>query len=100
MPARSAFYHAPAGAQRFASCCRSNNYSFISRNRFAYRKICLAELCPKLFNRGRTDFMKLMKLRWWERFQKYYSAFPELGLAFDLSSMNWTTHFLRPRRTA
>jgi glucose-6-phosphate isomerase len=28
------------------------------------------------------------KLQWWERFQKYYTEFPELGLAIDLSRMN------------
>lgn len=32
--------------------------------------------------------MNYTKLQWWERFQKYYTAFPELGLAMDLSRMN------------
>lgn len=32
--------------------------------------------------------MNLTKLQWWERFQKYYTMFPELGLAIDLSRMN------------
>ena len=32
--------------------------------------------------------MKYSKLEWWERFQKYYTEFPELGLAIDLSRMN------------
>jgi glucose-6-phosphate isomerase len=32
--------------------------------------------------------MNYTKLQWWERFQKYYTAFPELGLAIDLSRMN------------
>jgi len=32
--------------------------------------------------------MKYTKLQWWERFQKYYTEFPELGLAIDLSRMN------------
>ena len=32
--------------------------------------------------------MNLTKLQWWERFQKYYTEFPELGLAVDLSRMN------------
>jgi glucose-6-phosphate isomerase len=27
-------------------------------------------------------------LQWWERFQKYYTEFPEIGLAIDLSRMN------------
>jgi glucose-6-phosphate isomerase len=33
-------------------------------------------------------FMNLTKLQWWERFQKYYAEFPEMGLAIDLSRMN------------
>ena len=32
--------------------------------------------------------MNLTKLQWWERFQKYYTEFPEIGLAIDLSRMN------------
>jgi glucose-6-phosphate isomerase len=32
--------------------------------------------------------MNYSKQQWWERFQKYYSEFPELGLAVDLSRMN------------
>src|SRR5271169_2318249 len=32
--------------------------------------------------------MNYTKLQWWERFQKYYSEFPTLGLAVDLSRMN------------
>jgi glucose-6-phosphate isomerase len=32
--------------------------------------------------------MNYTKSQWWERFQKYYTAFPELGLAIDLSRMN------------
>jgi glucose-6-phosphate isomerase len=32
--------------------------------------------------------MNYTKLQWWERFQKYYTDFPELGLAIDLSRMN------------
>src|SRR5580698_3776719 len=31
--------------------------------------------------------MNYTKSQWWERFQKYYTAFPELGLAVDLSRM-------------
>ena len=31
--------------------------------------------------------MTLTKSQWWERFQKYYTEFPELGLAMDLSRM-------------
>jgi glucose-6-phosphate isomerase len=32
--------------------------------------------------------MNYTKLEWWERFQKYYTEFPALGLAVDLSRMN------------
>jgi glucose-6-phosphate isomerase len=32
--------------------------------------------------------MDYTKLQWWERFQKYYTEFPALGLAVDLSRMN------------
>ena len=32
--------------------------------------------------------MSYTKQQWWERFQKYYREFPELGLALDLSRMN------------
>lgn len=32
--------------------------------------------------------MNYSKLQWWERFQKYYTEFPTLGLAVDLSRMN------------
>src|ERR1022692_5150237 len=32
--------------------------------------------------------MNLTKVEWWERFQKYYTEFPKLGLAVDLSRMN------------
>ena len=32
--------------------------------------------------------MNYSKREWWERFQKYYAEFPELGLAVDLSRMN------------
>ena len=32
--------------------------------------------------------MNYTKLQWWDRFQKYYAEFPELGLAIDLSRMN------------
>ena len=32
--------------------------------------------------------MNYTKLQWWERFQKYYREFPEIGLAVDLSRMN------------
>jgi len=32
--------------------------------------------------------MNYTKLQWWERFQKYYTVFPEAGLAIDLSRMN------------
>ncbi len=32
--------------------------------------------------------MNYSKQEWWERFQKYYTEFPSLGLAVDLSRMN------------
>jgi glucose-6-phosphate isomerase len=32
--------------------------------------------------------MNYSKQGWWERFQKYYTEFPEIGLALDLSRMN------------
>ena len=32
--------------------------------------------------------MNYTKLQWWERFQKYYTEFPAVGLAVDLSRMN------------
>ena len=37
--------------------------------------------------------MNCTKLQWWERFQKYYTEFPEAGLAVDLSRMNVTDEF-------
>ena len=37
--------------------------------------------------------MNYTKLQWWERFQKYYTEFPEVGLAVDLSRMNVTDEF-------
>jgi glucose-6-phosphate isomerase len=37
--------------------------------------------------------MNLTKLQWWERFQKFYTEFPEIGLAIDLSRMNVTDEF-------
>jgi glucose-6-phosphate isomerase len=32
--------------------------------------------------------MNCSKQEWWQRFQKYYTEFPALGLAVDLSRMN------------
>jgi glucose-6-phosphate isomerase len=37
--------------------------------------------------------MNYTKLEWWERFQKYHSEFPEVGLAVDLSRMNVSDEF-------
>jgi len=37
--------------------------------------------------------MQNTKLQWWERFQKYYTEFPEVGLAVDLSRMNVSDEF-------
>ena len=35
-----------------------------------------------------SKFMNYSKQEWWQRFQKYYTEFPALGLAVDLSRMN------------
>jgi glucose-6-phosphate isomerase len=46
------------------------------------------------------EFMNYSKREWWERFQKYYTEFPALGLAVDLSRMNVDDAFfakLEPR---
>ncbi|MGB8369837.1 MAG: glucose-6-phosphate isomerase [Limisphaerales bacterium] len=37
--------------------------------------------------------MNYSKLEWWERFQKYYTEFPKLGLAVDLSRMKMDDTF-------
>ncbi len=37
--------------------------------------------------------MNYTKMQWWERFQKYYTDFPDLGLAVDLSRMNMDEPF-------
>jgi glucose-6-phosphate isomerase len=50
--------------------------------------IFLAAPRPKSFNRHRINLMNFTKAQWWERFQKYYTEFPELDLALDLSRMN------------
>ena len=47
---------------------------------------CL-DLLPRLFD-GDSKFMNYTKQEWWQRFQKYYTEFPTLGLAVDLSRMN------------
>ncbi len=46
--------------------------------------------CAKVREIFPTDrlIMNYTKLQWWERFQKYYTEFPTLGLAVDLSRMN------------
>jgi len=44
-------------------------------------------LLPRLFD-GDSKFMNYTKQEWWQRFQKYYTEFPTLGLAVDLSRMN------------
>lgn len=38
--------------------------------------------------------MKYSKSQLWQRFQQYYTEFPELGLGLDLSRMNFTEDFL------
>jgi hypothetical protein len=37
--------------------------------------------------------MSFTKQELWERFQKYYVEFPEIGLALDVSRMNFTDDF-------
>jgi len=37
--------------------------------------------------------MNLSKQQWWERFQKYHTEFPGIGLALDLSRMNVSDEF-------
>ncbi|HEY1660937.1 MAG TPA: glucose-6-phosphate isomerase [Verrucomicrobiae bacterium] len=37
--------------------------------------------------------MTYTKLQWWERFQKYRTEFPQVGLAVDLSRMNVSDEF-------
>ena len=37
--------------------------------------------------------MNYTKAEWWERFQKYYTEFPKLGLSIDLSRMNVSDEF-------
>jgi len=37
--------------------------------------------------------MNFSKQEWWERFQKYHTEFPDLGLAVDLSRMNVSDEF-------
>ena len=44
--------------------------------------------------------MNYTKSQWWERFQKYYTEFPEVDLAVDLSRMNVSDEFfagMQPR---
>src|SRR5882672_4005025 len=37
--------------------------------------------------------MNLSKQQLWERFQKYYTEFPSIGLSIDLSRMNFSDDF-------
>src|SRR6266567_7763762 len=37
--------------------------------------------------------MNFTKQEFWERFQKYYVEFPSIGLALDISRMNFTDDF-------
>ena len=39
--------------------------------------------------------MNFTKLQWWERFQKYYTVFPTIDLALDLSRMNVDDAFFK-----
>jgi glucose-6-phosphate isomerase len=56
------------------------------------RAIFLCEWPAKIF-RQISLIMNYTKLQWWERFQKYYTEFPALGLATDLSRMNMDDEF-------
>ena len=38
--------------------------------------------------------MTFSKTKLWQRFQKYYTEFPALGLALDLSRMNFAEDYL------
>jgi len=59
--------------------------TFIAK--FLARAIFLHDCHAELFPADRL-IMNYTKLQWWERFQKYYTEFPTLGLAVDLSRMN------------
>jgi glucose-6-phosphate isomerase len=48
----------------------------------------LARTGKKIIQSLPDKYMNYTKKQWWERFQKYYTPFPELGLAIDLSRMN------------
>src|SRR5678815_1938999 len=39
--------------------------------------------------------MSRSKQEWWQRFQKFYTEFPSLGLAIDLSRMNFPDAFFQ-----
>src|ERR1700684_1318428 len=43
--------------------------------------------------------MTYSKNELWPRFQKYYTEFPALGLAVDLSRMNFTDEYLAEMKT-
>src|SRR5579859_4111237 len=43
--------------------------------------------------------MTFSKTELWQRFQKYYTEFPALGLALDLSRMNFPEDFLASMET-
>ncbi len=43
--------------------------------------------------------MNFSKAELWQRFQKYYTEFPTLGLAIDLSLMNFTDDYLAAMKT-
>src|SRR5208282_1975107 len=54
------------------------------------RLLCyfLALTRRRVYSTGFPKFMNYSKQEWWQRFQKYYTEFPTLGLAVDLSRMN------------
>src|ERR1700692_2333259 len=43
--------------------------------------------------------MTSSKTELWQRFQKYYTEFPALGLAIDLSRMNFSDDYLASMKT-
>ena len=39
--------------------------------------------------------MSISKVELWQRFQRYYTEFPRIGLALDLSRMNFPDSFFK-----
>ena len=85
----------PLGSARLSLCSLRSlaaNFGFQVKCLFAFS--FLARICRPVYSKlFETYFMSYTKLQWWERFQKYYTEFPEVGLAVDLSRMNVTDEF-------